>query len=293
MISVGNTYKNMENKNFCVFIISHGRPNKVYTYETLNKYNYTGPVYIVLDDEDQTIDKYQKKYDNILIFDKKKIADLTDEGNNFDNRRTTTHARNACFDLAEKLKFTYFLVLDDDYTCFRYRYVDKYITKGYVDNLDLLFKNTLEYYKKTNFLSIAFAQGGDFIGGEGCGLLKRYLYVSRKCMNSFFCSTERRFWFLGQLNEDVNTYLKYGSQGFGFLTIPFIGLEQKATQATKGGMTDAYLKYGTYVKSFTTTMMLPSFVFVAMMGFTTNRLHHRVIWNNAVPMIINDKHKKL
>lgn len=284
----------MENKDYTVFIISNNRPNKVYTDIMLKKYNYTGSSYIVLDDEDKSVDQYIDKFgsDRIKIFNKKEIADKTDEGNNFDNRRTTTHARNACFDIAEQLGYKYFLVLDDDYTVFRYRYIDKYITKGYVNNLDNLFLKTFEYYKNNNFISIAFAQGGDFIGGESCGLLKNYIYNGRKCMNSFFCSTDRRFWFLGQLNEDVNTYVTYGNKGGLFLTIPFVGLEQKATQLTNGGMTDAYLKYGTYVKSFTTVMMQPSSVFVAMMGFTKNRLHHRVIQRNTVPMIIKEMYKK-
>jgi hypothetical protein len=284
----------MENKDYTVFIISNNRPNKVYTDIMLKKYNYTGTSYIVLDDEDKSVDQYITKFgvDRIKIFNKKEIADKTDEGNNFDNRRTTTHARNACFDIAEQLGYKYFLVLDDDYTVFRYRYIDKYITKGYVNNLDNLFLQTFKFYKNNKFISIAFAQGGDFIGGESCGLLKNYIYNGRKCMNSFFCSTERRFWFLGQLNEDVNTYVTYGNKGGLFLTIPFVGLEQKATQLTTGGMTDAYLKYGTYVKSFTTVMMQPSSVFVAMMGFTKNRLHHRVIQRNTVPMIVKEIYKK-
>jgi hypothetical protein len=284
----------MENKDYTVFIISNNRPSKVYTDIMLKKYNYTGTSYIVLDDEDKSVDQYITKFgvDRIKIFNKKEIADKTDEGNNFDNRRTTTHARNACFDIAEQLGYKYFLVLDDDYTVFRYRYIDKYITKGYVNNLDNLFLQTFKFYKNNKFISIAFAQGGDFIGGESCGLLKNYMYNGRKCMNSFFCSTERRFWFLGQLNEDVNTYVTYGNKGGLFLTIPFVGLEQKATQLTTGGMTDAYLKYGTYVKSFTTVMMQPSSVFVAMMGFTKNRLHHRVIQRNTVPMIVKEMYKK-
>jgi len=284
----------MENKDYTVFIISNNRPNKVYTDTMLNKYNYTGTSYIVLDNEDKSINEYIEKFGEhrIKVFDKKAIADKTDEGNNFDNRRTTTHARNACFDIAESLGYKYFLVLDDDYTVFRYRYIDQYITKGYVQNLDNLFTKTFEYYKNNKFLSIAFAQGGDFIGGESCGLLKNYLFNSRKCMNSFFCSTDRRFWFLGQLNEDVNTYVTYGNRGDLFMTIPFVGLEQKATQLTAGGMTDAYLKYGTYVKSFTTVMMQPSSVFVAMMGFTKNRLHHRVIQRHTTPMIIKEAYKK-
>ena len=284
----------MENKDYTVFIISNNRPNKVYTNTMLTKYNYTGTSYIVLDDEDKSIGEYIEKFgeNRIQVFNKKEIADKTDEGNNFDNRRSTTHARNACFDIAKNLGYKYFLVLDDDYTVFRYRYIDKYITKGYVKNLNNLFTKTFQYYKENKFLSIAFAQGGDFIGGDSCGLLKNYLFNSRKCMNSFFCSTERRFWFLGQLNEDVNTYITYGNKGELFMTIPFVGLEQKATQLTAGGMTDAYMKYGTYIKSFTTVMMQPSSVFVAMMGFTKNRLHHRVIQRKTTPMIISEKYCK-
>lgn len=289
-----NTWRSMENKDFAVFIISHGRPDNVYTDKTLKRYNYTGTSFIVLDNEDATADRYIKNFGKhrIRIFDKKQIADLTDEGNNFDNRRTTTHARNACFDIARELGYTYFLVLDDDYLVFRYRYIDRYITKGCVLNLNDLFTKTFNYFKNSPFTSMAFAQGGDFIGGESCGLIQNYLFNSRKCMNSFFCSTDRRFWFIGQLNEDVNTYVCNGAKGSLFLTIPFVGLEQKATQLTAGGMTDAYLKYGTYVKSFTTVMMHPSSVFVAMMGFTLNRLHHRVIQKKTTPMIINEKYKR-
>jgi hypothetical protein len=284
----------MENKDFCVFIISHGRANEIKTIDTLKKCGYTGLYYIILDNEDKTIQSYIHKYgeDKIIVFNKKYYADLVDEGNNFDNRKTTTHARNACFDIAKNLNITYFIVLDDDYTNFRYRFVDKYITKGYVLSLDKMFDSLLNFYKNTNFKSIAFAQGGDFIGGDSCGLLKNYLYNSRKCMNSFICSTEREFNFFGQLNEDVNTYVVLGSKGDLFLTIPHVGLEQMQTQKTTGGMTDAYLRYGTYIKSFTTVMMHPSSVKVSMMGFTSNRLHHLVKWRYTTPMILEEKYKK-
>ena len=122
----------MQNKDFAVFIISNNRHDKVYTEAMLKKYNYTGEYFIVLDNEDNSIDKYIEKFgkEKIIVFDKKAIADKTDEGNNFDNRRTTPHARNACFDIAKDLNYKYFLVLDDDYTVFRYRFIGKYITKS-------------------------------------------------------------------------------------------------------------------------------------------------------------------
>jgi thioester reductase-like protein len=71
-----------------------------------------------------------------------------------------------------------------------------------------------------------------------------------------------------------------------------VQLTQAATQKTSGGMTDAYLQYGTYCKSFTTVMMMPSSVKVSMLVTTNQRLHHSISWINTVPMIINERYKK-
>lgn len=285
----------MRNSDFVAFILSHGRSDNVVTYDTLRKSGYTGRIIIIVDNEDKTSYDYIQKFgaENVEIFHKKAMADEIDEGNNFDNRKVIVHARNICFKVAKKLNIKYFIQLDDDYTSFRYRFVDdKYTTKGTVKNLDFYFDSMLDFYKSINAHSIAFAQGGDFIGGESCGLISNYLYNSRKCMNSFICSTEREFQFIGSINEDVNTYTSVASRGHLFLTIPFIGLEQKATQSQSSGMTDIYLLSGTYLKSFHSVMMHPSSVRVSMMGFTTKRLHHLVKWKHTTPMIIEQKHKK-
>lgn len=78
----------MENKDFTVFILTHGRPDTVVTYKTLLKCGYTGPVYFVVDNEDKTVGKYIQNFgvDRVKIFDKKWYADRVDEGNNFDER---------------------------------------------------------------------------------------------------------------------------------------------------------------------------------------------------------------
>lgn len=287
--------------DFVVFIITHKRANNVLTYETLRKNNYTGEIYLIIDNLDtqraEYINKFGEKY--IIIFNKQEIANTTDQGDNFNDLRTTTHARNACYDIAKNLGYTYFLVLDDDYSGFRYRFInERWLTNsiainGYgVKNLDLLFNVYLNFYKSINVKCIAMAQGGDYIGGEGSGMISNYLNLSRKCMNSWFCSTERPVKFISRLNEDVNTYLLYGSKGDLFLTIPFCGLEQAQTQKNKGGMTETYLINGTYHKSFFTVMYCPSFVKLALMGVTKQRLHYTVSWENAVPRIINEKYKK-
>jgi hypothetical protein len=280
--------------DFAVFILTHGRPNNVRTFSTLRTAGYTGKIVLICDNEDGSLNQYIALFGSeaVKVFNKQAIADEADEGNNFDERRTILHARNACFLIAKEIGVKYFVQLDDDYTSFRFRYVNKYVTKGAPRNLDRVFAAYLNLYKSIAAHSIAFAQGGDFIGGASCGMLSNYRRNARKCMNSFFCSTDRPFKFVGAMNEDVNTYSTLGSRGAVFLTLPFIGLEQAPTQAQSGGITDMYLRFGTFCKGFTTAIMHPSGAKVAMMGFTTNRLHHRINWNNTTPMIIRETYKK-
>lgn len=287
-----NTLIIMEN-NFCIIIISHGRPNNIYTLKTLKKAGCTIPTYILIDNHDKTSDKYLKKYKNkVFIFDKDKYASMVDQYDNFDNLRTTTHARNACFDLAKELDYKYFLVLDDDYTSFRFRLNNNLLhsKKGprVLKNIDIIFYETLKYYINSRFTSICFAQGGDFLGlGDN---FYRKTGPKRKAMNSFFCSTDRYFRFVSTLNEDVNTYMSLGHKGMVFITIPFIQLEQKPTQTTKGGMTESYTENGTYIKSFYTVICRPDCTKISLM--VGGRIHHLINWENAVPCIIDEKHKK-
>lgn len=276
----------MENKDFAVFILTHARPDNVKTYTTLKKCGYTGKIYLIVDNEDKTIHKYISNFglDNIKIFNKKQMADSIDEGNNFDNRKVIIHARNACFKIAEELGIKYFVQFDDDYYYFGYRYSTG---AKIIKNIDSVFDSMLNYFKSTNITSICFSQGGDHIGGFNGIKLKR------KAMNSFFCSTDKPFKFIGSINEDVNTYTSLGCRGYLFFTFTNIQLDQKDTQSNNGGMTDEYALSGTYVKSFHSVMMHPSGVKISMMNANNVRLHHSIKWINTTPMIINEKYKKI
>ena len=279
--------------DFCVFILSYKRANNMYTIDSLKNSNYSGKYFIVLGDDDPTISEYVEKYgrENILIFNKEHQANIVDTCDNFDRRKVILYARNYCFDIAKSLGYKYFLQLDDDYTGFEYRYEedDKFkILK--VEEFDKLVDIMIDFLEETNAYTVAFGQGGDFIGGKDSSLAKAK--IKRKAMNSFFCSTERPFKFFGSINEDVNTYCKLGSQGKLFMTIRDVSLKQKNTQSTKGGMTDEYLDNGTYIKSFYSIITNPSCVKIFGMETTNSRIHHRVNWNTAVPKVLSDRYKK-
>lgn len=284
----------MNETSFCAFILSHGRADRVYTFDYLQRHGYTGKTYIVIDDEDKTRQDYIDRFgDRVLIFSKKEIAQTFDEGDNFNDRRAIIYARNASFELAKQVGCKYFIQLDDDYTHFRYKMDDKgqYSGGKGIKNLDFIFDGLLDYYKTIPALSIAMAQGGDFIGGED-GSLAKTMKPRRKCMNTFICSTDRPFQFMGRINEDVNTYTNLARRGGLFLTIPNVAIQQKQTQSNNGGMTDLYLDSGTYVKSFYSVMYSPSCVKVREMRSKFKRLHHKVKWKNTVPQILDESYKK-
>tara|TARA_R110000824_G_scaffold359001_1_gene546520 strand:+ start:419 stop:1270 length:852 start_codon:yes stop_codon:yes gene_type:complete len=281
--------------DFAIFIMVHGRPDKFWTYRSLKNQGYTGKIFLVADDLDETRFEYQKIYrDELLIFDKKKAALNMDAGDNTDDLRSTLFSANTIFKLAKDRGIKYFFIMCDDYTGFYHNFTEqegKYrFKKTRIKSLDKIFAGMLEFYKKTPITTLAMAQGGDFMGGENS--TNATIKLKRKAMNSFLCSTERPFKFIGRLNEDATTYVNLGSKGTLFATMTNVMLVQTAHQQEKSGLTDVYLDYGTYVKSFMSVMYNPSCIKVSSMGVKNFRMHHQIKWNNAVPKILNEKNKK-
>ena len=278
--------------NLVAFILSHGRPDNVCTYRTLKRCGYTGRIIFIVDNLDPTVERYKENFEEVIVFDKKQIAQEFDTADNFTDMRTIVYARNACFKIARELGIKYFIQLDDDYTNFHYRFDENYrYSKKSIRNIDRVFQAMLEFFKSTNSLSIAMSQGGDFIGGSEGTLAKSIDMKKRKCMNSFICDADRPFTFVGRINEDVNTYVTLGSRGKLFFTNFFVSLEQRTTQKASGGMTDVYKDSGTYVKSFYSVMMHPSSV-VVQFQHNMGRLHHRIIWDHTVPKILSEDTRK-
>ena len=56
--------------DFAIFILTHGRPDTQLTLKTLLACGYTGRWYLVLDDQDDTIQKYIDNFgaDRIIVF---------------------------------------------------------------------------------------------------------------------------------------------------------------------------------------------------------------------------------
>ena len=287
-------------RKFAVFILTHGRSGNVKTYDALRKWGYTGKIYLLVDDEDSEIAQYKAIYKNeVLVFPKQDAVKITDAGNNFGRKDSPVFARNWNFNVAKKLGLTHFLQLDDDYTAFRWSCNNdlEFLSKSptyETRKLDISIQATLDFLDVSGAFAVAWAQTGDFMGGPGSSGMQciRGKIPMRKVMNSFFLRTDRPFCFLGTMNDDVSAYVSHGSRGMLFLTIPRMKILQGVTQAKAGGLTDLYQAFGTYVKSFHTVLYAPSCTKINTMGKTERRIHHRISWKQAVPLIISEKYRK-
>lgn len=304
----------MEHKNFVALILTHGRPHSQVTVRTLERHGYTGDWYLVVDDEDDTLDEYRKTWgeDKVITFSKSEIGERFDEVDNSNERRTIFYARNASFDVAEKLGYKYFIQLDDDYDSFRWRMNPEIEYSSLMlspvkeeQTLDKVFDAMLDYFISVpRMYSLCMAQSGDYIGGGGSKMITDQF--RRKVMNSFICSTDRRFSFVGRINEDVNTYTSLAHQGYLFLTTAYVALNQKTTQQNAGGMSEMYKSLGTYHKTAYTIITHPSGAKFSVLYNTSAikgagkekdnsafRIHHKISWRNTAPLIIREEHKKV
>lgn len=274
--------------DFAIYIMVHGRPEKMWTAPTLRKSGYTGKIYYVADNLDETLPLYKKKYgEDLLVFDKEEAYLHSDAGDNSGDMRSTLYAVNTIPKLAEEQGTKYFMIMCDDYTDLRYTFDNDLVFKSRkMRKLDDVIEALIEFFISTPTMTIAFGQGGDFVGGTGAANAEPKLI--RKAMNSFLMSTDRPFKFVGRLNEDVTTYARLGSIGKLFFTTTMIKLIQTMHQSQKSGLTDVYLDYGTYVKSFFSVMYNPSCIKIAQLGTTHKRIHHKISWNKCVPKIVSE-----
>jgi hypothetical protein len=277
---------------FVVLILTHGRPDRIYTYDSLRKHGYTGTIRIVIDNEDKTAEEYHRRFPGeVVVFDKDEWASKTDAMDNFPHKRAIVYARNAAFQIARDLGYEWFFQFDDDYTDWLFKFDGRlrFKTKGIL-SLDEVFNSFMHFAKKTSAF-VSPAQGGDFIGGGG-SIYTKNLGTKRKCMNGWLCKTSALLSFCGHLNEDCTAYVLNGLRGVIFMQTYQACITQKPTQATAGGMTEAYKESGTYQKSFYTVMAAPSCTKINTVTPSGGRLHHSIKWNNCAPKILRESIKK-
>lgn len=287
------TSKKKGGTKFAVFILTHKRPTNQITIKSLRESGYTGKIYLVCDKDDPALKKYKKLYgDDVLVFDKKKYLGKFDLMTNVVRYDAVVYARNAVYDLAKSIGLKYVCVMDDDYSVF-YTNIDKtgFYQRKRITDMNRVMRVHLEFLHSTGIATVAFSQGGDFVGGWNSNIAKTGFRPRRKAMNVFFFNVDRPVQFNGIINEDSTMGVQEAIKGNVILTNCLVQLEQTTTQQAEGGLTDIYKASGTYQKSFYTLMASPSSTKV-MYQPAVGRIHHHITGNLAYPKIVSPDLKK-
>src|SRR5688572_23537316 len=99
-------------RRFAALILTHGRPDKVITHRSLRRHGYTGPILLVIDDEDSRAEEYRERYHGkdgteVVQFSKVQEAATFDTMDQSTDRRAIVYARNASTRLAAERGFTH------------------------------------------------------------------------------------------------------------------------------------------------------------------------------------------
>ncbi|MFW5899340.1 MAG: hypothetical protein ACOCUN_02600, partial [Jiangellaceae bacterium] len=100
----------MSDRRFGVLILSSGRPASVKTLRTIRRSGYTGPAWVVCDDQEPHLAGYRAEFGDVLVtfpYDEARAG--TDECDSLGPGRVVVYARNACWGIAERLGLTHFL----------------------------------------------------------------------------------------------------------------------------------------------------------------------------------------
>lgn len=277
--------------DFAVVILSYGRP-ECSTYHKLRDIGYTGKIYIILSDDDSTIDEYFKRYNKDILHVFHKDSFIEDTEDNFDGPDSVVlYARNECLRLVKKLGLSYFCMMDDDLSYIKGRpYKGDKITTYSIKNLDYVFEKYIEFIESSNISGVSFGFLNSYIGGNW--KVKR---VDRNIYAIYILKVDDYIPFRGRYLEDVTFNDLNCVNDRVFLQIPIVQNVYKVYNSKNrlkqnGGNQDSYRKFNDYVMKFYALMSNPSNLKLVIES--KDCVSFKKSYNSMYPMIIEEKYKK-
>lgn len=280
-------------KDFAIFILTHSRPNNQLTLETIRREGYTGEVYLVVDDLDETLSQYIDHYDNVIVFDKMKYVNKTDCGIVPPKINFAVFARNAIEDIAKDMGYKFFGMFDDDVKRLRFRYEeDNHLMSVEIPNLDKVIDVILDYMDSCNIATTSFAPVPVFIGGLH-RLNQRNLDSGklRECFNVIFRNSAFDVSWGLNMHEDRITSMMCGRKGQVWQTLLFIQMDLgELFGKNEGGNSSVYRNMDVFHQVFFPTIVFPDSIYIS---YYNQHFTPRVIGeDNICNKIISGGYKK-
>lgn len=243
-------------KDFAIFITSHKSPNECKSRDSLRACGYTGPIHIVVDNLDPTRGEYES---DVIIFDKAHYVYSLDTGISSENPQyaAVLYARAAVEEIAKRMGYKYFIVMDDDITGFRIRYTINGSLKSYSNfNIEDVILSYIDFMNVSNSICIALANDGSFIGGADIVVSGKML-ERRTCHTVFLRDVDKPLDWSFAVNEDYITSLRYGNIGTLMFTLPFLQRNITGMNDREEGMHDVYISTTDFQRSFYSVIACP------------------------------------
>lgn len=229
-----------------IFILSNGRPDKVKTYDYL-KTSFSGDVYILCDDQDETLPDYKDKFGSkVIVFDKDEWVKKSDPMDNFNSKKSVLYARNAVFEIAAAMGYRYFVMSDDDIKDLQFRYEQdgKLLAKP-VSNLDKVIDYIVQLMNTTAISYFSFGTDKNFIGGvQNRNFQKK---VIDKVYNFIICKSGQQHSYKGIMNEDEIHNVISLSTGVLLKSLTAIQIVMEPVgKGETGGNSETYKENGYY-----------------------------------------------
>lgn len=276
-----------------VFICTHGRPDKQITLDVLRKAGYTGKIYLVVDDEDITVDRLHENYPDveILMFHKQHYVDTVDKGTNEDQRKCILYAKCFCEDKAIELCLDAFAMADDDMPSFRYRYIEDGTLKSQRihSTFDGIVKSYVEFMLSGDLTAVGFGFAQFyFTGVEAFSAKNTEKY--RIPYTFVFRNPKYRVNWMSWFGEDIVTAVYHNKIGHKMLAVPYVQQDIVSIGQEDGGMKDVYDKNSSIRLAMQNTMYLP----VELRPYQyKGRFMASIKREHAFPKLISSSFKKL
>lgn len=248
-------------KKFAVFILTHGRPHNQLTVKSLRDVGYTGDLYLVVDDQDESINEYIAVWgaDKVIVFNKDYFIRNTDTGLHTPVPKFAVFARNAIEYIAKELGYKTFMMLDDDITKFRVRLPEGNSLKSYQINgqFDSIIENSVNYVLDCNIACMGLGFCNLYIGGVGN--FNKENPRQRLCAEAFIRNTAYPISWRLNMVEDLITSIDAAMSGdVWFQFLPIQCEIQMSEGAVDGGNSDVYRQLGMYRISFMPVIAYPA-----------------------------------
>jgi len=276
--------------NFAIFIITHNRPDKQYTLKTLRDGGYTGLLYLVADDEDESVKQLILKnpLEAVLTFSKSKYESSSEvllQG----VRASALFARNACEDFAKKLCLDAFAVMDDDIVGLRYRWLEdgKIRSLCVQSGLDEVFELYASFILEHNIITTSFVHVMFYVGGAN-NLAERISNL-RDTYQIHIRNAKHPVDWLSVINEDIITEIDSSKKGNIWWSLPFVVYDAQAMNSNDGGNKEYYENVSATTRALLATVVCPN---CCSVGYSHGKI--RILQNKqaSYPMIVSSRYKK-